>query len=106
MKFRIVYNAWWMRRGWGMVFWSWMWFGLKESEVSDRHYRHELQHCYQVKRKGRLWFLISYALLWLRHGAFWGGYRNHPYEVEARQHQDNPLTAEEIAWRERRRITL
>ena len=106
MRFRIVYNAWWMRRGWAMVFWSWMWVGKDKKDFSDRHFRHELQHCYQVERKGRLWFLISYALLWLRHGAFWGGRRNHPYEIEAWDRENDPLTPKERRWKDTGRIDL
>ena len=93
MKFKIVYNAWWMRKGWAMVFFYWMWVNLNKSEFTNRHYRHELQHCYQVKRMGRIKFYASYIWLWLRHG-----YNNHPYEIEADERQFDPLTDQEKQW--------
>ena len=106
MKFKIVYNAWWMRKGWAMVFLFWMFVGLPQHKFTDRHYRHELQHCYQVRRKGRFMFYLTYAFYWFKHGMFWGGYRNNPYEVEAREKQYEPLSAEEIAWRKRGKIHI
>ena len=99
MKFRIVYNAWWMRKGWAMVFWKWIWVG--KDNLTDRHFRHELQHCYQIHRRGVLNFYLSYIRLWFRHG-----YRNHPFEVEAQIAEQMPLTPRETNWKERRRIVL
>lgn len=101
MNFRIVYKAWWMFWAEGMVVWPWMWFRRTSDQVSDRLYRHELQHCYQVKQLGRFRFYTTYIWLWLRHG-----YWKHPYEVEARERQNDPLTAQEVAWRKRGRIEL
>ena len=106
MKFKVVYNTWWMRKRFGMVFFFWMFFEHGKSEVTDRHFRHELQHCYQVKNKGRLWFYLTYAFYWFRYGMFWGGYKNNPYEVEAREHEYKPLTPQERSWKDRGVINL
>lgn len=100
MKFRIVNNAWWMFWAVGMVVWPWVWFKKGRLEV-DRIYRHELQHCYQVQKLGRVKFYFTYIVKWLRHG-----YRNHPYEVEARRYQHMPLTPEEEHWRATKKIVL
>lgn len=79
----------------GMVLWPWVWFKRTPDQVSDRLYRHELQHCYQVKRMGRFKFYTTYLWLLARHG-----YKNHPYEVEARERHYDPLTDQEKQWRE------
>lgn len=99
MTFRIVYNAWWMFWAEGMVFGPWVWFRGKE--VDDRLFRHELQHCYQIERKGRLNFYFNYIRLWFRHG-----YRNHPYEIEAYMAQTERLKVTELSWKAKGRITL
>jgi len=101
MQFKIVYNAWWMRKGWAMVLWPWMWVNLSKTEFTNRHYRHELQHCYQVKRMGVLKFYTSYLWLWIRKG-----YENHPYELEANERQFDPLTDQEKQWLETGKIIL
>lgn len=101
MKFKIVYKAWWMFWAKGMVVWPWVWFNGPRAEVSDRLYRHELQHCYQIKKLGRLRFYWTYLLLWFKNG-----YWKHPYEVEARSFERTPLTVQEKAWRDRGKINL
>ena len=48
--------------------------------IGEKIYKHECKHIEQVKRDGRLKFLVKY--LW------WNitkGYKNNPYEVEARE---------------------
>jgi hypothetical protein len=99
LTFRIVYNAWWMRKGWAMVFFCWIWVG--KDSMSDRHFRHELQHCYQMHRRGRLNFYLSYIRHWLKRG-----YRDNPFEIEARIAEQMPLTPKEINWRDRGRVVL
>lgn len=93
MKFRIVYNAWWMFWARGMVLWPWVWFKPSKEEVSNILYRHEFEHCYQVKRMGRLKFYASYLWLQMKHG-----YKNHPYEKEANDREHDPLTDTEKQW--------
>lgn len=101
MKFRIVYNAWWMRKGWAVTIWPWVWVGLDKSEFTERHFRHELEHCYQVNRMGRLRFYVTYLLKLFNYG-----YKKHPYEVEARARQYDPLTEVERYWYRTGRIGL
>lgn len=101
MKFRIVYKAWWMRWAQGMVVWPFMFFRGEKDTVPQTLYRHELQHCYQVQRLGIIRFYATYIWLWLRKG-----YRNHPYEIEAWQKQNEPLSKEEAAWFHRDKIEL
>jgi hypothetical protein len=115
MKFRIVNNAWWMFWARGMVLWPWMWLRpIKvdpryDEEIfaewyqlrADRLYRHELEHCYQVKRMGRLRFYSTYLWHWVTKG-----YKKHPYEIEAEEHEEEQLTEQELRWRERGVIEL
>lgn len=99
MKFRIVYNAWWMFWAAAMVAGPWIW--VRAGAMDDRRYRHELQHCYQCKRLGRLKFYSLYIALWFKHG-----YDNHPYEIEARKHQYDQLTSQERKWFYDKRVVL
>ena len=101
MKFKIVYNCKWMFWARGMVVWPFMFFKPSPSEVPNTLYRHELEHCYQVKRMGRIKFYASYLWLQMKHG-----YRNHPYELEAWERQNTPLTEQEKLWREKGKIEL
>lgn len=101
MKFRIVYKAWWMFWADGMVVWPWMWFKPAKMHVSTTLYRHELQHCYQIARLGRFKFYASYLLKWFRYG-----YRRHPYELEAWDMQNKPLTEVEGLWLKQGRIGM
>lgn len=48
--------------------------------LTEKHYNHEAYHIEQVKRDGRLKFVIKYLYYNLRYG-----YHNNPYEVEARK---------------------
>jgi len=58
-----------------------------------RLYRHELEHFYQVQRDGWLRFYVRWLWLTARHG-----YWNNPYEVEAREAEEQELTVEELNW--------
>jgi len=116
MNFKIVNNAWWMFWARGMVLWPWMW--LREvkhvdydrtddvykawyQSATDRLYRHELQHCYQVASLGRLKFYSTYIWYQIRYG-----YKKNPFEVEANQREDDPLNEDEIRWREQGVVEL
>lgn len=49
--------------------------------LSDRELiEHELAHCRQIERDGRIVFAIKYSWWFLRYG-----YENSPYEVQARE---------------------
>jgi hypothetical protein len=102
MRFRIVYNTRFVPpRKTAWVLWPFVLFRHTREEVSDRLYRHELQHVYQIKRLGRLRFYWTYIWQARKYG-----YWNHPYEVEARKMETTPLTLQEIAWRDRGKIQL
>lgn len=47
--------------------------------ISHKHYRHETCHIEQVKREGRFKFVCKYLWFNIKYG-----YRNNPYEIEAR----------------------
>lgn len=49
-------------------------------EQDQRLLRHERQHLAQMARDGKLLYLLKYTYWLLRYG-----YRNNPYEIEARQ---------------------
>jgi len=74
----------------GKVYYPFMLFAKAKEDVSDRLFRHELQHVYQVWRMGWLMFYVRYLWLVIRHG-----YKNHPFEVEAGEHQYDTYTEEE-----------
>jgi len=117
MKFKIIYNARFMFWARGMVLWPFLLlkpykrkpetslFNKKWNEQAladeDRIYRHELQHCYQVKQEGRLKFYGKYLWYQVRHG-----YTDNPYEVDARAHENEPLTPTETSWRRRGKVVL
>ena len=112
MKFKIVYREEsqsifpWNSRVRGIVLWpylimrprKWGPGAVAQSEVMThnslvRLYRHELQHCYQIKQRGILGFYIRYVFL-----SIIKGYHNHPDELEARQYENEKLTPLEEKW--------
>lgn len=54
----------------------------KPYELSESHYNHEACHIEQVKRDGRLKFIVKYLFYNIKYG-----YKNNPYEVEARKYE-------------------
>lgn len=112
MKFKIVYREEnesifpWKSRYRGVVLWPYVIMRPKkyttgsvaQSELMTRRslvklYRHELQHCYQIKERGVIGFYVRYAFLSLVKG-----YWNHPDELEARQYENEKLTPLEEKW--------
>lgn len=73
-----------------MVIYPFMFFKHSKEEVTDRLFRHELEHVYQVRREG--WFKFYLTYLWesIRHG-----YKKNKYEIAANAVENTPLTAEE-----------
>ena len=106
MKFRIVYNSKFVRKNWAWVCWPWVLVGMDKEDFTDRHFRHELEHCYQVKRKTVPGFYIGYAFWWLIKGGPFGGYKRHPYELEAEARENDPLNEQEREWKETGKIIL
>ena len=95
MKIRVVYHSFIFRLPLlnnyaGMVLYPFMLFKRSKEEVPDTLFRHELEHVYQVQREGWFKFYIKYLYLNVRKG-----YRNNPYEIEARDASVEPLTSEE-----------
>lgn len=91
MRLRIKYNSPLIRKGYGAwVLFPFMFFRQHKVDVSDRLFRHEMQHVYQVQRMGWWRFYLTYLWLLCKHG-----YAEHPYEVEAHEHEDEKLTTVE-----------
>ena len=92
MKIRPKYHVWFLRRSWinGITIYPFIFFKQKKFFVSDRLFRHELEHIYQVKREGWFKFYIKYLYYQYKFG-----YKQIPYEVEARAVHFNPLTEAE-----------
>lgn len=67
-------------RGWAS-FWDTIYL-MPGSESDAGLIRHEAKHLEQIKRDGRLVFAVRY-LYWLARY----GYKNNPYEIEARAAQ-------------------
>lgn len=112
MKFKIVYKKEsesifpWKSRFRGVVLWPYVIMrprayatgSVAQSELATRRslvklYRHELQHCYQIKRSGIIKFYVRYVFLNLTKG-----YLDHPDEIEARQYENEKLTQLEEKW--------
>lgn len=107
----------WNKKVRGLVLWPFIflkpykaeefaWKGPTEAEahaekLNNRLYRHELEHCYQIKKMGVIRFYIRYVLIFLR-----SGYRKHPYEIEAYNTKNTPLTDEEREWLVNRKVKL
>ncbi len=92
LKLRIKYEVG-RIMGWrrGMVLYPFMLFRDASDTVTDPLFRHEMEHVYQVRRMGWWTFYLKY--LWLLRK----GYSAHPFEAEARERQNDPLTEEEQA---------
>lgn len=105
MKLRFVYGQKYLEHLGirGVTLYPFVLFSETPEGVSDSLLRHELEHCYQVRRQGFLKFYLSYLYFYIRgrlryrHHAL--AYRNIPYEVEARRAELLPLSADERALR-------
>jgi len=65
-------------------------FAAPRKDVSDKLFRHEMEHVYQIMRDGWWTFYIK----WLWH-TYKLGYLDNPYEIKARTAAEMPLTATE-----------
>jgi len=102
MRFKVIKNNIFPIGYRGTVLWPFIFIRPYDSEVSNRMlFRHELQHCYQIKERGIVRFYVRYLWLLLRHG-----YRNHPDEAEAYDLQHWPLTEQEEEWYKKGEVTL
>jgi hypothetical protein len=95
----IIYESRWLRwmpwNSWvyGQVLYPLMLFKKKKGEVSEKTFRHELQHFYQGQELGFFKYYIRYIYWWFKYG-----YDKHPMELEAQRFEDTPLTAQERKW--------
>ena len=94
LKIRLIYNFLPLRRSWigGITIYPFIFFKRKREEVSDRLFRHELEHIYQVREDGWFRFYLTYIWESIRHG-----YKGNKYEIMADLMENTPLTAEERA---------
>lgn len=98
MKLRVKYQSRLVPRGYyGWVIYPYMIFRAHQIDVSDKLFRHEMEHIYQVQREGWWKFYAKYLYYSLRYG-----YVNNPYEVEARMMENEPLTTIERFWKDGR----
>jgi hypothetical protein len=60
--------------------------GVSKSDflASSKWVRHELRHVWQAEQLGTFRFLWRYSILAIKHG-----YTNHPFEIDARLHEDD-----------------
>lgn len=91
MNLKIVFNTWFVppkQLAW--VLYPFIFFKQKKDDVTIILYRHEMEHVYQVRRKGWLKFYITYIWYSIRYG-----YTDNPYEASARSVQHNKLNQKE-----------
>ena len=62
------------------TYWDTIYFKDREALQNNRIMRHELCHIEQMKRDGKLKHFFTYNYYWIKYG-----YKNNPYEVEARK---------------------
>lgn len=97
MKIRPVYRWLPLRWSWigGITIYPFIFFKRTREEVTDRLFRHEMEHIYQVERLG--WFRFYLTYLWQNVRV---GYKKNKYELEANAVENQPLTAYERAVKE------
>jgi hypothetical protein len=96
MKPRIRYSHWFVPLGYkAWVIAPYIFFKTNKETTTDRLFRHELEHIYQVDREGWFKFYIKYIWYSIRYG-----YLKNPYEVEARTAQERPLSPVERHWKD------
>ena len=95
MKFRYDKNVVLMFGAAGhVIFYPFVLFKYPRDKVSDKLFRHELQHVYQIQKLGYIGFFSRYIWYSIRYG-----YKKNPFEIEARFHANDKLTNEERLWR-------
>ena len=98
MKVRVKYSHWYPKTtGIGaVVIYPYVLFSEPKGSVSERTYRHELEHVLQIKEHGALYFYVSYLFYMLagivRWRDFYKAYRANPYEVEAFNRERNAIS--------------
>lgn len=89
MKIKPVYRFLPLRWSWigGITIYPFIFFKRSKEEVTDRLFRHELEHIYQVQANG--WFKFYLSYLWQNLTV---GYKKNKYELAAEAVEDRPLT--------------
>lgn len=97
-RFKFRSGVRWMKRAKvrGIVIGRNVCFSESGKDIPQFLFRHELEHAYQQMRDGRFKFYLKYFYYSLRYG-----YDNNPYEVEAREAANQPLTKDEgqLLWK-------
>ncbi len=91
MKVRIRYSSWFVRKGYSAwVLFPFIFFRDKKDDVSDKLFRHEMEHVYQILRIGWFKFYFRYLYANIRFG-----YSHNPFEIAAHNVQNRSLTETE-----------
>ena len=67
----------------GRVLYPFVLFAESKEYVSDKLFRHELFHVNQIRRHGFIIYHLKYLMFLIRYG-----YKNNPFEIEARANED------------------
>lgn len=98
MKIKIIYNFWFLPKAYSAIT-IYPYICVSGSKISEITFRHELEHCYQVRQIGWISFYISYLLYFMagliRRKNWNEAYLSIPYEKLAYDIQETPLTIEE-----------
>jgi hypothetical protein len=91
MKIRCIYKfPWFWGRFKGITLYPFILFKDKKEEVSEKLFRHEMEHVYQIRELG--WFKFYWK--YLRQSCK-VGYDDNKFEVMARKAESSPLTPQE-----------
>ena len=97
MELRVIYSSRLVRKKYAAwVLYPFMFIRHSKEDCSDRLFRHEREHVYQVQSDGWWTFYIKYLWHLYKHG-----YMDHPYEMEARDRENDPLTTVERYFKDR-----
>lgn len=61
-------------------FWGTIYFMTEDDFKNVRLVKHEMKHVEQMEKEGIFKFLVKYNYYWFKYG-----YKNNPYEIEARE---------------------
>jgi len=70
------------KQGMALVIGQTVYYSMSEAEVGPRLRRHENRHKQQYKENGFFKFIFLYIFYTIKYG-----YRNNPFEVDARNHE-------------------
>ena len=96
-KFKLHTNVAWLKKAGvrGVVIGYHIYFAEPRWNITGGVFRHELEHAYQILRDGLFLFYLKYFYYSVRYG-----YKDNPYEIEAREAQKYLLhpDEEELLW--------